>query len=766
MNRLLRPPRPVPDRAARSLRATAAALVLAVAPARASAGWQIVCDGSDITAACAPIPAGKLPAVNITAIAPVLGVQARVTGNGAVIADAQGNEWRGQNGALALDGTARSLVLSAPLRILGSAVYVPVDSAAQLAALSLSITDDKVVLTRAAPAKEAADKVAEAPGWEGLTIKKTDEEKAREARIYSPTIPGRKPGLANLPPGDRSIDLGFGLGHVVGGDWGNEFSATGKYAGTEVGFGTFLAYGRGGIRPLTSRLILRDEEYGRAGELGDMFSDLWGLTRGVRFSRLAGSDRWQSISLYARNANIGPNNLVAAYRDEVPVNKRLWLGGEVATDKSAFLKARLQSGPFTLYAFHRSSETAIGNGQGAFVTYQLPARASFYGTMSRSNTSRESTSFQNYGVRIPLKFGVDLNVERNRMKAGMGERTVDSAMATMPMGSLRLLGRFNNARGTVQLLDPDFDPVQTQGRNFTFSAAYLGNSRMTLDYQASVNWNSGTMERWEQVASTFRLTARTQLQALTAFPDVMQTDRMQFRLLHTLRRDLALSIDYGPLSNFQPSTRPRADRGVMVMLRTQWSEPTPARGGELSGTVIDQTGKPVNGAVVRVGEYRAVADDKGRYVMRKIPPGHYTIALDPDSIPADQKPLGADRVLKFTSRSREKLDFKVIPLNAVTGRVWLDSNGNGKMDEDEGVMNIVIHLADQATATDRDGAFAFYNVEPGEHVVRLDTSRLPLGMAAVSAADVPLTLRPDGGAPKILFQLNHREKATIFETIP
>jgi len=344
---------------------------------------------------------------------------------------------------------------------------------------------------------------------------------------------------------------------------------------------------------------------------------------------------------------------------------------------------------------------------------------------------------------------------------------VDAAMVTLPLGSIRLLGRASNSSGFVQLADPNFDPVQMQGRQFTFSAAYLGNSRMTVDYQASLNWNNSSRPaRWEQVASTFRLTARTQIQALTAFPDVLQTDRMQFRLLHTLRRDLALSIDYGPLANFQPTTKPRADRGIMVMLRSTFSAPVPARGGEVSGTVIDQTGKPVEGALVRVGEYKAATNKEGKYIMRRIPPGHYTVSLDPDSLPADQKPLGTSRVLEVNSRTREKIEFKVIPLNAITGRVWWDSNGNGKMDEDEGVQNIVIHLGDLATATDPDGTFAFYNVEPGSHIARLDVGRLPLGMFAVSAADAPFTLLPDGGAPKILFQLVKREKDTIFETIP
>jgi hypothetical protein len=167
-----------------------------------------------------------------------------------------------------------------------------------------------------------------------------------------------------------------------------------------------------------------------------------------------------------------------------------------------------------------------------------------------------------------------------------------------------------------------------------------------------------------------------------------------------------------------------------------------------------------------VGEYRALTDKEGKYVMRRIPNGHYTVALDPNSLPADQKPLGTSRVIEFTSRTREKMDFKVIPLNALTGRVWWDENGNGKPDEDEGLQYIVVRLGEFLTVTDSDGAFAFYNIEPGNHVVQLEVSRLPLGMQPVSAASVPITLQPDGASPPIAFQLIKREKDTIFEPIP
>jgi protocatechuate 3,4-dioxygenase beta subunit len=751
----------------RSLHRFLIAALLLLPAGSAQASWKITLDGGDITGPSAPIDGGAVPLINILSVAPALGLQARVTLNGFTVVDARGIEWLGRGGGPTLEALGRSLSLTVNARIFAGAVYLPVDAAAELAGLQVRVDAAKTVASLARTADTPRPAPDSPGGWEGIIVEKSALEKA----LYEEPSPigfiPQKRLTANLPPGRGRIDYGIGFGHVQGGDWGAELTAAGNLYGVEANFGTFLTFGPLGFRPRSGRLTLVDEEFGRAGEIGEMFSDLWGMARGIRYSWRVSEDRWPSISLYQRNSNTGPSRLAAAVRDEVKVSRSAWLGAEAGSDGSAFLKGRLQYGRLNLHAYRRLMSDSTGQSAGAFVNYDVSTRMSIYGSLTNTQDEVDRTGFQNLGVRLPLRAGMDLALETSRTSNEFGSRLTQAAMLTMPVGPLRVLTRYNHTSGVITPRDAQLDPFLVRGHLVTFAAGYTGNSRFSLDYQANMNWNQGaSLNRWEQVTSTFRLTKNTQIQTVTAFPDMLSADRMQMRLLHGLSRNLTLSVDYGPLSNFQPDPNRPLDRGVLVMLRTRLGGSAPKRGGEIRGTVVDQNGKSIQGAAVRVGEYRAITDKDGRYQMRHIPPGSYEVSLDNASLPADSRARQSGRIVAFTSRSLEIIDFKVIPLNAISGRVWEDANGNGEMDSGEGVPNIVIHLAGRVTATDAEGGFAFYNVEPGTYTARMDTARLPLGMLPVTVTEIPLTLKTDGSGPKLIFQLYKKEKTLLLETIP
>ena len=117
-------------------------------------------------------------------------------------------------------------------------------------------------------------------------------------------------------------------------------------------------------------------------------------------------------------------------------------------------------------------------------------------------------------------------------------------------------------------------------------------------------------------------------------------------------------------------------------------------------------------------------------------------------------------------RRQVKIDFRVTPLSAVSGRVYSDKNGNGRYDPGEGLRNIVLHLEAAATVTSEDGTFAFYNVQPGKHTIRLDADRLPKGFVSVSPAEVSIELPPDRSVNDVRFQLEKRDKPILFQTLP
>jgi hypothetical protein len=97
--------------------------------------------------------------------------------------------------------------------------------------------------------------------------------------------------------------------------------------------------------------------------------------------------------------------------------------------------------------------------------------------------------------------------------------------------------------------------------------------------------------------------------------------------------------------------------------------------------------------------------------------------------------------MTVTGSSRSNVDLQVIPLNTMSGRVYIDRNGNGRFDPGEGVVGAVIAVNDAVTATGTAGAYAFYNQPPGRYTLRLDVARLAKGLAPASPAslDVELT---------------------------
>jgi len=106
----------------------------------------------------------------------------------------------------------------------------------------------------------------------------------------------------------------------------------------------------------------------------------------------------------------------------------------------------------------------------------------------------------------------------------------------------------------------------------------------------------------------------------------------------------------------------------------------------------------------------------------------------------------------------------VIPLDAIRGRVYLDANQNGRFDAGEGRRGIVVHLSNQVTATDTDGAYAFYNLAPGTYALRVDQERLP-GTLAVREAHREVALQPDRAATGIDFLLVEKEKPVILKRL-
>ena len=79
-------------------------------------------------------------------------------------------------------------------------------------------------------------------------------------------------------------------------------------------------------------------------------------------------------------------------------------------------------------------------------------------------------------------------------------------------------------------------------------------------------------------------------------------------------------------------------------------------------------------------------------------------------------------------------------MGAVSGRVFEDSNGNGKWDSGEpGVPDVTVNsLGGLRRQTDSSGRFGMADVRPGTHQIALETRTLPIEFTCLAAGEVPL----------------------------
>jgi protocatechuate 3,4-dioxygenase beta subunit len=265
----------------------------------------------------------------------------------------------------------------------------------------------------------------------------------------------------------------------------------------------------------------------------------------------------------------------------------------------------------------------------------------------------------------------------------------------------------------------------------------------------------------------FRIGSRTSVQVVTAFPDLWEPRRLRVRVRQQVSPTLALEAQYGRLSAFQMTrASEREESRVMITIRKTWRVESPSRGGNVRGRAIDQLGHPVSGALVRLGPYSAITDAAGGYIFTRVPDGAFELALDGNKLPAayawDEKP----RALAVTGGSRVNIDLQVIPLNAIRGRVYLDRDGNGRFDENEGVPNVVVAVDGAVTATNATGTYAFYNHAPGRYTIRLDVKRLARGLAPASPAELHVELTGDQPLVGIDFTVKKKDMPTIMREIP
>jgi hypothetical protein len=727
--------------------------------------WEVMYDNSNLTDAAAPITMGNTALLNVTSLGPVLGIAVVPENSGFTILSADGTRWRWQLGDSTLISDTQSMPLLLPGLQQGPSLYLDAKAVSELCRIPVVIDPASMQICfrrQEAVAAETQSEDYTFDGWRAFTIAKPAADRPVASRSSLARIPIPRPPTAY----DR-MNVRLGIGYVQGADFGMELSSSGKLAGGDLNFSAIGAYGNRGTRLRNTHLTWLDREGGRGVEAGDLYSDAWGLVQGARYTWRASGDHWPSLGMYLKTSRTDNPTTSLAYADQINVTPTLALGGEIATDKSHYLNVRYDGRPFQLFLFKRSLSNHMGENEGMFGSLSLTRSISlFYGTTSSTDSFGRSTVYRNVGLRLPLLKRCGLVLGQTEYEHESSSSRTRSVGLTVPLrNNVHLFVRYQKVASDRDMLSGGVWNLRDSGDSLLTSLSMFAGPRVHLDYQRSRYTQTGRTAYYEQLVTNYSLSPDTSIQVITGFPNLADTDVLRLRLQQRLRDNLSLTLDYGRLSPFQDGTDVFGKRGFMLMLRKTWPCMVPARGGKISGTVLDQLGQPVESITVRMGAYSAASDKQGRYAFRCVPTGSYKIAIADESVPADYKIETSAQQIKVDRSTEETVDFRLIPFGCILGRVFNDANGNRRYDPGEGAADVTVFANDRVTATDRDGRFGFYNLDPGKYTVKIGTELLDKRYMVSGPTDFELDLRPMESITNLEFRVEFRKKPIIFATL-
>ncbi|MEK6321331.1 MAG: SdrD B-like domain-containing protein [Acidobacteriota bacterium] len=149
----------------------------------------------------------------------------------------------------------------------------------------------------------------------------------------------------------------------------------------------------------------------------------------------------------------------------------------------------------------------------------------------------------------------------------------------------------------------------------------------------------------------------------------------------------------------------------------------------LNGQFDPGVDRPQEGVQVRVdGSYYEVSDRNGDFRVENVKAGEHQIYMDLLSVRADLTLLTSAQHTVALKPGRDMIvDFRLVRTGRIKGVVWMDLNGNGKIDEGEQPLADVrvVTGSGRDTLTDAQGEFVLGDLPPGEHIVLVDEKTLP-----------------------------------------
>ncbi|HET7463949.1 MAG TPA: carboxypeptidase regulatory-like domain-containing protein [Longimicrobium sp.] len=181
--------------------------------------------------------------------------------------------------------------------------------------------------------------------------------------------------------------------------------------------------------------------------------------------------------------------------------------------------------------------------------------------------------------------------------------------------------------------------------------------------------------------------------------------------------------------------------------------------GGVSGRVVDQeTGRPVPDVLVRVGDRAVVTDGNGRWAVVGLPPGGYTVEIDPVSAGVGRVVVRPDALkVQVAGGETHAVEVGVSRSARVSGRLIVTD----PEEEEDGIGGVVVELRSgterRRRMTDAHGAFLFSDLPPGDWTVTVAGDGLP-AHHALDHETTAVALEP-GGETELTLRAVPRQRA-------
>ena len=178
------------------------------------------------------------------------------------------------------------------------------------------------------------------------------------------------------------------------------------------------------------------------------------------------------------------------------------------------------------------------------------------------------------------------------------------------------------------------------------------------------------------------------------------------------------------------------------------------RSGVVQGVVRSDVG-PLSGVEVRVGRFRLLTDEAGRY-RAEVEPGPYEVSLEVASLPITYRLIGEEtRPVEVELKGEVVQDFRLARTAALRGRVLEDADADGIADTPQRGAAARLLLIDaeglyRSLNTDPQGTFSARGLLPGE--ITLQLAQYPIGSVILGETTRKLTVQA-GEVSEVTFLL-------------